>query len=443
MVFRKNLQIQTTLTLEGCLLVLESSIERYNFNFKKPRALPKTSKSFIGEINDKSFKIIKTFDKRRPALFFPFIKGGIKGDNNVVIDIEMGLIPGLKAFFAFSFLILAILFTLIPKFLLGGDVLWFNFIYPLSFFTLFIAAGVPYFNLVAKEVEEELKEIFIKGHRGPSLIGSPIKKKRKIRFLPRFTIGWWIWILGLALLMTGPMMFGGFLGFSNTVLEDDSYRESISIEKEKLAESVIINIERERENLKIVKGKGELISGTYRSKTGELRVRSELWGDKRQWITIDNSKNVGWWNFNKNFMDLEIDSKVPTKINVDVGFVKMNLDLTDMFVEDVVVDAEFSSLNFILGDRLKAVNLDVKLVMSLVKITIPDTVGVHLYVSSFIIKPKNLIGFKEITPNVVRGYFFPGLNTKIYESENYQGSFKKVNISLGLTVSKLEINWRK
>lgn len=238
--------------------------------------------------------------------------------------------------------------------------------------------------------------------------------------------GWFSTLIGIiiGLVMVGLVLLIIFLPIGE---RGEIQVETINISKEALAKSAIIEIKTGAGELKISGGSDVLLSGSFESNFLQLFQKSELKGD----IQRINLETRGKWPLvgkKWNTLDLLINPGIPTSLNIDAGATKMDLDLTEVMIQELDIDEGASSIRINMGDKVEESRLRINAGVSSINITLPRSVGAQVTVDSGL-SSKNLVNFVQI-------------DSKHYESTNYGTAEKKINIDLKLGVSSLNINWK-
>jgi len=241
--------------------------------------------------------------------------------------------------------------------------------------------------------------------------------------------GWFGALMGVifALILAGLVLF---IIFRPIGPGDESMieKETIFISKEAGAKSAIIEVKTGAGELKITGNSEALLSGSFESNFLQLIQKSEL-KDSVQRITLKT--DVKWPRLSGrkwNELNLQINSTTPTKLHIDAGASKMDLDLTEVMIQELDINAGASSIGLIMGGKVANSKLSIDAGASSLNITLPRSLGARLTIDSAL-SAKNLNNFRQI-------------DTHHFESDNYETSGKKVNIDLNIGASSLNIDWK-
>jgi len=241
--------------------------------------------------------------------------------------------------------------------------------------------------------------------------------------------GWFGALIGVifALILAGLVLFIIFRPIGpgeESMIE----KETIFISKEARAKSAIIEVKTGAGELKITGNSDALLSGSFESNFLQLVQKSEL-KDSVQRITLKT--DVKWPRLKGrklNEMNLQINSTIPTKLYIGTGASKIDLDLTEVMMQELDINAGASSIGLIMGDKVANSKMSIDAGASSINITLPRSLGARLKIDSAL-SAKNLIDFRQIDEH-------------LFESDNYDTSDKKIAISLDIGVSSLNIDWK-
>lgn len=172
---------------------------------------------------------------------------------------------------------------------------------------------------------------------------------------------------------------------------------------------------------------GELVKGVLESRTSELNQRSETDGDTHK-VKLSFDRQWLDWRFDKpDKLNVDITKKVPTKLTINAGASSVDADLSAIMLESAVIDSGASSVKLKLGDKMKESNIDIDTGASSVDLEVPSNVGVKLVFDEGLSSKDLPNGFKEI-------------DSKTYQSENFDKQEKKINIYVDMGVSSFKLN---
>lgn len=241
--------------------------------------------------------------------------------------------------------------------------------------------------------------------------------------------GWLSGLVGIivTLIVIGLVALLIFGNVGSNLMNKETTRTGISIVKEAGVESVDINIKYGAGKINIGGGSDVLISGSHESNFLTLDKDSEVDNN----IQKVNLKTVGSWRtFGKhiNDLDLKLSNDTLTKLSVDTGAVDASFDFSEIMAESINLNIGASSLKIVMGDKVDKSSLNIKAGASSIDITLPQTAGARLNLSSGLTS-KNLTNFKQIDSNH-------------YETDNYQSATKKIDMDFDLGATSLKIDWR-
>jgi len=229
----------------------------------------------------------------------------------------------------------------------------------------------------------------------------------------------------LIIAVLGVMIFGTFDLKSKQTTETP-----IAIETDLNAKSAVLKIESGMGYLNIKDTPNtskNIVEGLLQSNFMQTDIDSNMKGDVQ---TIDlELKGTMHSIFGKktNNLNLNVNNNIPVKIYIENGASSMNINLNKLMADYLDIDTGASNIDLTLSDKLKNSNIKIDAGASSIDISIPQTVGVKVFLDSGLTS-KRLVNFTEIGDN-------------IFKSNNYETSEKKAEIELDLGVSDLNIDW--
>lgn len=205
-------------------------------------------------------------------------------------------------------------------------------------------------------------------------------------------------------------------------------KETILISKDEQVKAMIVEIKTSIISLTIGSEEKDALSGNFESNSLELNQKISMENNVQK-IILETKGN--WPKFigkKINNLDLKINPEIPTKLIINTGASSAKLDLSELMIEVLDIDAGASSIDLNLGDKVNSIKVDIDAGASSLDITLPKTIGVKLNLDSGL-SSKNLNDFQKIDDNH-------------YQSNNYDTQEKKIDLDLDLGVSSLNIDWR-
>lgn len=217
-----------------------------------------------------------------------------------------------------------------------------------------------------------------------------------------------------------------FLWQGNPVRQVEKF--TFDIAKESAAASADVTIKSGAASVTLSGGSKSLVSGSLESNLTRVRTSSEMAGGaQRVKISTEGDVRMPAWQFTNN-LTATVAEDVPLALTVDAGASNLDLDLSSLMLESARINAGASKLRLTLGDKLDASAVEVDAGASSISISLPKSLGARLDVRAGL-SSKSFPDFRQ-------------LNERIYESDNYASSTKKVNISLDAGVSGIAVTWR-
>jgi hypothetical protein len=200
--------------------------------------------------------------------------------------------------------------------------------------------------------------------------------------------------------------------------------EHFSIERELGVKSALIKVQTGVGRLTIDGGSKRLVSGTFRSSFLRLDTQSEVKSGVQQ-VTLKTVGSLRRFGRRTNELEFSINSFIPVQLVVESGAIDMDIDLSKVNAELVDIDTGASRLNLVMGNEATYSKVNIGAGASSINIDLPGTVGARVVIDSGL-SSKDLVGFKKV-------------NSKTYETENYNTALKKVEINLDVGVSSVTI----
>ncbi len=200
--------------------------------------------------------------------------------------------------------------------------------------------------------------------------------------------------------------------------------QSFSIEREFGVKSAEIKVQTGAGELTIDGGSEKLVSGTFESSFLRLETQSEVKGDVQQ-VTLKTVGSLRRFGRHPNDLEFSINSFIPVQLVVESGAIDMDIDLSSVNAELVEIDTGASRLNLTLGDEATSSKVNIEAGASSINIDLPETVGARVVMDAGL-SSKDLVGFKKV-------------DSKTYQTEDYQTASKKIDISLDVGVSSISI----
>jgi hypothetical protein len=129
-------------------------------------------------------------------------------------------------------------------------------------------------------------------------------------------------------------------------------------------------------------------------------------------------------NLNKNETKIQLNSRIPWSLDLNIGVSGANLDLSNYQINKLNLNTGVSGVDIKLGDKANLSKLEIKAGVAGIKIKIPSAVGVKVKATGFL-TGQDLPGYTERN-----GYKY---------SENYEKSSKKVEINYEGAIGGFEV----
>ena len=127
----------------------------------------------------------------------------------------------------------------------------------------------------------------------------------------------------------------------------------------------------------------------------------------------------------KNSVEMSLNSKPEWDLNFDIGAASMDLDLTPYKINKLDIGMGAAALNVKFGDLADVSRIKIDAGASDIDILIPESVGCEIN-SDAALSSKNYEGFAKI-------------NKKLYRTDNFDSSKKKIYIEIDCGVSSIDV----
>lgn len=203
----------------------------------------------------------------------------------------------------------------------------------------------------------------------------------------------------------------------------------LAITREADATSAVIRFDLGAADVAVTGGTDQSVSGTYVARGPNLTTSSRL-ADGVQTVILETPSRRGWQlgDWGKTTLDVKLDTTRPTELRLQGGAFSGDFDLRDLLLTRLDIDAGASSIDLKLGDKVASTKVTVEAGASSVNVSLPKGVGARAKVDAGL-SSKSLPDFKK-------------LDDDTYETENYAGAEKKIDLDFDLGVSSLNLTWR-
>lgn len=144
-------------------------------------------------------------------------------------------------------------------------------------------------------------------------------------------------------------------------------------------------------------------------------------------VTLNTESSFDYWPKGKNDFDVKITDQIPTKLTLNVGASKIDANLSKILLEKLEINSGASDINVRLGDNIRN-NADINFSSgaSSIKLSIPKSIGISVRNQS----PISSFDFENSKK----------IDTKTYQSENFDQADKKVNVDISSGASSIQID---
>lgn len=172
----------------------------------------------------------------------------------------------------------------------------------------------------------------------------------------------------------------------------------------------------------------QLIEATTRTSFGRYELdRDESREKERISLRMRGGRSGMWFPGRaRNQVEVQLNPNPIWDIIVEVGAAALEFDLSPYRIDEVRIDGGAASFKVKLGDRSEETHMRVRTGASSVEIQVPESVGCELNI---------------VAP--LSGKHFPGfekVGSRIYQTDNFESSAKKIFIDVDAGVSSLRVN---
>jgi hypothetical protein len=170
----------------------------------------------------------------------------------------------------------------------------------------------------------------------------------------------------------------------------------------------------------------KLVEGNFETSFGDPEIERSESGDLTT-VSITSSDRLWHTGKFKNNLELNISNKIPVEIQIDAGASEINIDATNLMMNNLTVKSGASKIDLKVGEKFESKsNIQINSGASDIIIKTPKALGVSATIDSALFS-KTLNGLKKISNNN-------------YQSENWDTSSKQVLIDLNAGASSAEFD---
>ncbi len=204
-------------------------------------------------------------------------------------------------------------------------------------------------------------------------------------------------------------------------------KSTISVDKDSSIEEAQINLNFGAGSLELDSGSDKLVEGDAESYS-DISAETSIFG-KKETVTISQKNlNFGLWRVGnqRNDIILKLATGLPIELNLDTGASKYDLDLTDVSLSKLTIDAGASSGDIRLGSKLDNTE-----------------VVISAGASSFNIKVPKDSALKIVNKSGFSSHNFSSLdlerNGEEWKSQSYDSALKKIEMTFSSGATSINI----
>jgi hypothetical protein len=150
-------------------------------------------------------------------------------------------------------------------------------------------------------------------------------------------------------------------------------------------------------------------------------------GGKRVDVQFEEQSNK-FIKLGKNMnYQFNLNDEIVWDLDIDMGATSGTIDLSQLNVRDIDLDAGAADVKLIFGDKIETVNVKIDTGASSIDLSIPEAVGTKVKLDGAL-KSSNL---KNLGWKYEQG---------VYQSSNYDSAQKKINVDLDMGAGSLDVN---
>lgn len=143
-------------------------------------------------------------------------------------------------------------------------------------------------------------------------------------------------------------------------------------------------------------------------------------------LTMTSKKSSNWFLSDySNKWKVSLNHKIPLKLSVDVGASDINIDASEILLENADIKVGVSRLVLKVGEKVPKVDIKINSGVSSILVSVPKESGIKLNLEDGMAS-KNIADMIEIDDN-------------IYESSDYDVSKNKIDISAKIGISSITV----
>ncbi len=205
----------------------------------------------------------------------------------------------------------------------------------------------------------------------------------------------------------------------------------LSIERSSAIQSAFVSVSYGAGSLKVrSSGPGSnLVSGELVSNFAGLSSDSSVDGTVQRINIKETGGNFSLWSGrNKNDLSLNLNPDIPFGLQLHFGAGSADLDFSNIALSAAEIEAGASDINLILGEKQSQAAVTLKAGASKITINLPRAVGARIRIESAL-SSRNFADFRQV-------------EERVFESENYSSSGKKIDIAINAAASSIDVVWR-
>ncbi|TSC91958.1 MAG: hypothetical protein CEN90_73 [Parcubacteria group bacterium Licking1014_17] len=217
-----------------------------------------------------------------------------------------------------------------------------------------------------------------------------------------------------------------FIALGSMVITPDaniSGAETKTIQREISASSAIADIHTSAGKLYLAGGTIDAARMDFDSGQIEINSNSRLENGVQK-LLIDGRRN-NTYGQGAAFLSVQLNSKIPAKIDLKTGGAQINLDFSNLNAEEINLTTGVSAVTVMFGEKAAVTNMKVKSGDSSIILIIPKIAGVRIHFGDTVLSPE--------AGNLIQ------VDDKTFETENFKTTYKKILLDFDTGASSVSI----
>jgi len=239
----------------------------------------------------------------------------------------------------------------------------------------------------------------------------------------------WRWVVALVgAVVVGVVLLnaGGFLWSFGEISEGARYSQELTEPFDSTVKKAFLSVHGAAGMISLQDTTGQLINVSTQTNYGRYSLDKETMGEETKVHLAFEGKRIAWRGGKaSNWAQIRLNASPVWDMDIDVGAVKLDLDLAPFAVEDIMIDAGATSLRVKIGERAKETHLRIDAGASSIRISVPSASACEARFEGGL-SSKNLPEFQRV-------------DSKMFRTENFDTAASKIVLDIHAGVSSIKV----